>query len=331
MKIQELRTKILPSLRTPLMELPHLSAKLRGPRIFIKRDDLTGLTMGGNKTRALVSLMTDVKDMGTDIIIAVGPQQSNWLCSLTAMGRKLGMDVILFVLKGNDKIQGNLLLDKLLGADIMFTGMEIHELSVLYKQMDTLAARLRGQGRRPDVFHYGPVTPLGIVGYVFLTEEIFEQLQEKGVTAQHLYLSSGSGSTQAGLLLGAKYFESTLRIVGINPSRTTLRAEKIRTIADLANETARLLEMDCIIEPEEIIVHDEYIGNGPEPTKKSFEAMKLIAQTEGIFLDPTYTGRAMAALIDQIRQANIGAGDTVVFYHSGGLPSIFAYNEELST
>lgn len=330
MKIQELHTIRLLSFPTPLMELPRLSSKLGGPQIFIKRDDLTGLAMGGNKTRALEFLMADAKDMGTDIVIAVGPQQSNWLCNLTAVARKLGMDVILFVFKGYNKIQGNLLLDKLLGAEIVFTGMEIHELSVLYKQMDNLAAELRGQGRRPYVLHYGPVPHLGIAGYVSLALEIFRQLHEMGVTAQHLYLASGSGSTQAGLILGTKYFEANLRIVGINSSGISLRAEKIRAIADLANEAAKLLEMDCIIEPGEIIVHDEYTGNDPAPTKESIEAMKLVAQTEGIFLDPTYTGKAMAALIDQIRQGNIQSGDTAIFYHSGGLPSIFAYSEEFS-
>lgn len=329
MKIREIQPTGLIQLPTPLMEAPRLSAKLGTGRIFIKRDDLTGLALGGNKTRALEPLMIDAKNTGADIIVAVGPQQSNWLCTLSASARKLGMDVILFILKGDDRVQGNLLLDKLLGAEIILTGMDVHALPILYEKMNILADELRCQGRRPYVLQYGPVTPLGITGYVYLASEICNQLQEKGVKAQHLFLASGSGCTQAGLILGAKYFKAPFNIIGINPSGTSVRAEKIRKIADLANQTAKLLEMDCIIDPGEIIVYDEYIGNGPVPTKESIDAIKLVAQTEGIFLDPIYTGKAMAALIDQILKGNIQYGDIVIFYHSGGLPAIFAYSETL--
>jgi D-cysteine desulfhydrase len=330
MKIEQIQPTGLLHLPTPLMEAPRLSAKMGASKIFIKRDDLTGLALGGNKGRALEYLLTDTKNTGTDIIVAVGPQQSNWLCNLSAAARKLGMDVTLFILMGDDRVQGNLLLDKLLGAEIIWTGMDVHALPTLYKKMDILADELRRQGRRPFVFHYGPVAPLGIAGYVYLVSEICEQLQEKGVKAQHLFLASGSGCTQAGLILGAKYFKANFNIIGVNPSGTSSKTEKIHKIADLANQTAKLLEMDCVIDPGEIIVYDEYIGNGPVPTKESIEAIKLVGQTEGIFLDPIYTGKAMAALIDQIHKGNIPYGDTVIFYHSGGLPAIFAYQEALA-
>jgi len=328
MGIGEIQTIRLCTLPTPLTEAPRLSARLGGPQIFIKRDDLTGLAMGGNKARALEFLMTEVKDVGTDIVLAVGPEQSNWLCNVTAAARKLGMDVILFIINGNHKTQGNLLLDRILGAEIRF--MEVHGLSTVYEQMDNLAAELRSQGHRPYVFYYGgAIGPLGIAGYVSLVSEICRQLQEKGLTAQYLFLASGSGCTQAGLILGARYFKAPFKIVGINPSGRSSRAEKICKIADLANETAKFLRIDCSFTPDKIIVHDGYIGSGPLPTNESIQAIKLLAETEGVFLDPIYSGKAMAALIDQVRDGKIKREDTVIFYHSGGLPAIFAYNEEL--
>jgi len=311
------------------MEAPRLSAKLGGPQILIKRDDLTGLAMGGNKARSLEFLMTEARDMGADIVVAVGPQQSNWLCNLTAAARKLGMDVILFVFKGTDKIQGNLLLDKLLGAEIRFTGVEIHNISIANKQMDNLAAELRSQDRKPYVLHYGAVAPLGIAGYVTLASEICKQLQERRLTAQYLFLGSGSGCTQAGLILGARYYQAPFEVVGIMLTSPYTREEQVRSVTNESNETAKFLEMDFTLKPEEIICHGEYAASYA-PTKKSIEAIKLVAETEGIFLDPIYMGKVMAALVDQVHNGKIKREDTVILYHSGGLPAIFAYNEELS-
>ena len=330
MKIEEISPTRLCTLPTPLMEAPRLSAKLGGPQIFIKRDDLTGLTMGGNKARSLEFLMTEAKDMGADIVVAVGPQQSNWLCNVSAAARKLGMEVILFLLKGNDKVQGNLLLDKLLGAELRFTGIEIQNLSIINEQMDNLATELRSQGRRPYVLRYGAVEPLGIVGYVFLASEICRQLQEKRLTAQYLFLADGSGCTHAGLILGAKYNKAPFEVVGVllNPKKS--REEQACTIADAANETAKFLDIDFTFKPEEIVCSDAYVGSSV-PIKKSIEAVRLVAEAEGIFVDPIYTGKSMAALVDYVRDGKIKREDTVIFYHSGGLPAIFAYSEELST
>ena len=330
MKIEELHRLRLCTLPTPLMEAPQLSAKLGGPRILIKRDDLTGLAMGGNKSRPLEFLMTGAKDMGADVIITAGYEQSNWVCNQLAAARKLGMDVILFLVKGNRRFQGNLLLYKLLGAEIKFTDIEISDLPVLYKQMDDMAAELRSQGRRPYVVYYEAVGLLGIASYVLLASEIRKQLQEKEITAQYLFLTSGSGCTQAGLILDAKYFKAPFKVVGVMPNHRYSREQRVQMITDYANETAKFLDMNLTFKSEEINYYDEYAGeNYSGPTKKGIEATKFLAGTEGIFLDPLYTSKSMACLIDQVQDGRIGREDTVVYYHSGGLPIIFAHNEEL--
>ena len=327
--MREIHHISLCTLPTPLMEMPQLSAKLEGPRILIKRDDLTGLAMGGNKGRALEFLMAEAKDMGADVVVAVGPQQSNWLCNLTAAARKVGMDVILFLLKGTDEVQGNLLLDKFLGAEIKLTGMERRDISAVNKQMDNLAAELRSQGRKPYILRYGTIAPLGMVGYVYLASEICQQLQEKQLAAQYLFLANGSGCTHAGLVLGAKYYQAPFKVVGIMLDPTNSRDGQARIISDEANKTARFLEMDFTSKSDEITCHDEYAGSFI-PTKKSIEASRLVAETEGFFVDPIYTGKVMEALIDQIRDGKIKREDTVILYHSGGLPAMFAYSKELS-
>lgn len=326
-RTQPIRFLALP---TPLIEAPRLSAKLGGPQILIKRDDLTGLAMGGNKARTLEFLIAEAKYINADILIGIGPPHSNWLSLLTAAGRKFGMDVILFILKSECEIQGNLLLNKLLGAELKFTNMTIHELPILHKELDNFADKLRSEGRRPYVLRYGPVPIVGITGYISLASEIIKQLQEKSLIAHHLFLASGSGCTQSGLIIGAKYHKATFKIVGINPSGNSSSTVKISKITNMVNETTTFLKIDCNVKPNEVIVYDDYIGNGPTPTKESIEAVKLCAETEGIFLDPIYTGKAMAALVDQIRQGSIKSKETVVFYHSGGLPALFSYSEQLS-
>jgi D-cysteine desulfhydrase family pyridoxal phosphate-dependent enzyme len=329
MKVKKIGHTRLCNLPTPLMEAPRLSAKLGGPQILIKRDDLTGLAMGGNKARSLEFLMTEAMDMDADIVVAVGPQQSNWLCNLTAAARKLGMDVVLLLLKGTNRIQGNLLLNKLLGADIRFTDIEKPDLSIAHEQMNELADKLRGHGRKPYVLHYGAVAPLGITGYVSLASEICKQLQEKRLEVQYLFLANGSGCTQAGLILGARYHQASFEVVGIMLDSSHSKEVQVRLIADQANETAKFLELNSTFNHEDIICYEEFVGSSA-PTKKSVEAVRLVAETEGIFLDPIYSGKAMAALADQVRDGKFNSEDTVILYHSGGLPGIFAYNEELS-
>ncbi len=328
MKLEDIHSVRLCTLPTPLVAAPRLSDQLGGPRIFFKRDDLTGLSMGGNKARCLEFLMAEAKDKSSDTVIALGPQQSNWLCAVTAAARKMGMDVILFLLKGSNEVQGNLLLDKLLGADIRFTDVDIKNIAEAQKQMENLAKDLSRAGHKPYVLPYGPVPTLGIAGYVSLGLEICQQLEERNITADHVFLGSGSGCTQAGLILGAKQRKASFKINGVMLDPRYSKEEQVRIVAKEANEAAKFLGMDFTVTPEEIICHEGY--SDYQPTEKVIEAVRLLARTEGIFIDPAYTGKVMAALIDQIRQGRMKRKDTVVFYHSGGLPYIFVYNEMLS-
>ena len=331
MELDELARLKLCALPTPLMEAPTLSKALGGPRILIKRDDLTGLAMGGNKSRPMEFIMTEAQQKNADVLVAAGYEGSNWVANLAAAARKVGMDVVLFLVKGTGKMQGNLLLYRLLGADIHFTELEIHERKAIYKEMDSLAEELRNKGRRPYLMYYEPVGPLGIASYVLLAREIFTQLKERGITAQYLFHTSGSGSTQAGLILGAKHFQVPLNVIGVMPNHRDTKEERIRRIADNANKTAEFLDMSARFDCEEIRYDEAYAGEAYSgPTKKGRDAIRLVAGTEGIFLDPAYSAKSMACLIDHVRDGRIGKKDTVIYYHTGGIPLIFSHSEELS-
>lgn len=335
MKIEEMHPVTLCILPTPLMEMPVLSAKLGGPQILIKRDDLTGLAIGGQKSRLLEFELSVAKDMGADTVIAGSGPQENIAPQIAAAARKLGMDIITLIYKDDYRIQGNFLLLNLL-AEIKVTDIEHGERAkvsnqMVSKQMEELAAELRSKGRRPYIIPlFG--SKVSLVGYARAVSEICKQLQERGMTAQHLFLATYTGYTQAGLSLGVKYFEAPFKIVGTTATdRFLTREEQVHNITHLVNTAAKFFEMNFTFTSDEVILHDEYIGEGYSiPPKKSIEAVKLVAQTEGIFLDPIYTGRAMAALIDQVCEGKIKREDTVIFYHSGGLPTIFTYSEELS-
>jgi len=332
MELDELARLRLCALPTPLMEAPTLSKALGVPRILIKRDDLTGLALGGNKSRPMEFIMTEAQQKKADILVAAGYEGSNWVSNLVAAARKLGMEVALFLVKGTRKMQGNLLLFKLLGAEIHYTELDIHERKTLYEQMDSFAAELRKNGRRPYVMYYEAVGPLGIASYVLLAREIFVQLREMGLTAQYLYHTSGSGSTQAGLILGAKHFQVPLNVIGVMPNHRDTREERVRRITDNANRTAEFLDMSARFVCEEIRYDETYAGEDYSgPTKKGKDAIRLVAETEGIFLDPAYSAKSMACLIDHVREGRIGKKNTVIHYHSGGIPLIFSHSEELST
>jgi 1-aminocyclopropane-1-carboxylate deaminase/D-cysteine desulfhydrase-like pyridoxal-dependent ACC family enzyme len=316
------------TLPTPLVEAPGLSAELGGTRILIKRDDLIGLALGGNKSRSLEYILAEAISQGVDIVLAIGPQQSNWLCSLTAASQKLGVKVILFLLKGNNEFQGNLLLNKILGADIRFTDIDMQNMDEAQKQMENLAIDLRNQGHTPYILNYGPVPSLGIAGYISLALEICNQLEEKKINAQHLFVGSGSGCTQAGLILGSKLRNATFKIHGIMLDPRFSKSEQISIVANEANDAAKLLGIDLIITPEEVICHEGY--SNYKPTDEVIKAIKIVAQREGFFLDPAYTGKVMAAMMKQIHNGKINPSEITIFYHSGGIPNIFNYKEMLS-
>lgn len=329
MAIEDLLRIKLANLPTPLSEAPRLSAALGGPRILIKRDDLTGLAMGGNKARKLEFILADAKAKGADVLIATGSSQSNFAMQAATAGRKLGMDAILVLFKGpHPEMQGNLLLDKVLDAEVRIMDVTLSERDKIYKAMDQLADELRKKGRNPYVIPSGGSTPLGIIGYVIAAQEISQQLNQLSITADYLFVTSGGGGTHGGLALGVKHYKIPLKVIGSSVSYT--KEECQSKLAELCNSGAKTLGWNVTMSPDEFTVFDDYVGEGYAiPTKACIEAIKLVAKTEGIFLDPVYTGKTMAALIDLVHKGRFTSKDVIVFVHTGGMPALFAYNKEL--
>jgi 1-aminocyclopropane-1-carboxylate deaminase/D-cysteine desulfhydrase-like pyridoxal-dependent ACC family enzyme len=317
----------LAKLPTPLDEAPRFSAALGGPRILIKREDLTGLAFGGNKTRMLEFRMANALREGADCIINGAAVQSNDCRQTAAAGAKLGLKVYLVLKEGRNRSdaapQGNFLLDQLLGAEVVTIAPDE---SVSQRQaMLDLADRLRSDGHRPYLAFQD--LHLWAVAYVDCFLEIHNQLAAMGVQAQYIYLTSELMS-QAGLMLGIRAIDAPLSVVGMSPSHH--RADALERIVSLATEAGRFLGLDVSFSSANVNNTDAYVGEAyGRPTQAGVEAIKLLAQTEAILLDPVYSSKGMAGLIDHIRQGSIGKDDTVVFVHTGGSPALFAYNREL--
>ncbi|MCL0059728.1 D-cysteine desulfhydrase family protein [Dehalococcoidia bacterium] len=317
---------------TPLHELPHLSAALGGPRIFVKRDDLSGLALGGNKCRKLEYVLADALKNGVDTLITSGSSQSNHALQTAAAARKLGMEAYLVLVKGmHVETQGNLLLQNILNSTVNI--VEVADPSEMFttmpRKMNELADELRSKGRTPLVIPAGAEFPLGTVGWVDAAEEIGRQLKDQEIDAQYVVLAHSGGGTQAGLVLGFKQLKLPLNVVGI--STMYQKSAAVNEVVTLANDTARLLGFDVTITPDEVTLYDDYIGEGYGiPTEGCIEAIRLVAQTEAIFLDPVYSAKAMAGFVDLIRKGEFTSKDTVLFIHTGGVPALFAYHQELA-
>ena len=317
---------------TPLTEAHHLSAALGGPRIIIKRDDLTGLALGGNKCRKLEFVMADAKLKGIDTVITTGSSQSNFALQMATAARKLDMEAYLVLFKGvHPETQGNLLLHDILDSKVRIIELDLSELlgGTIMVKMNALADELSQQGRHPLVIPAGAHTPIGTTGWVNAADEIWQQLQAQNIDARYLVVTNGSSGTQAGLEVGVKYLKLPLKVIGISVFNKAANA--INEVVNMANETAKFLNLDLAFTPDEITVYDDYIGEGYGIiTDGCIQAIRLVAQTEGIFLDPVYTGKAMAGFIDLIHKGKFTAKDTVVFIHSGGIPALFAYDKEIA-
>lgn len=326
-QLPRIQLAILP---TPLQDCPRLTATLSGPHILIKRDDLTGLAFGGNKTRKLEFWMADARDKGANVVITGAGVQSNHCRQTVAAANKLGMKTVLVLFgKIGDELQGNLLLDDILGAEIinMEEGDHYSVRPLLYE----VAEEYREKGYSPYVIDgIGPSAPLGAVAYVECAVELCDQLQEQGVTADYIVTASGSGGTHAGLALGAKLLGASFKVFGISVRRQ--EKEILPSVAGQANKVAEILGVDVSLSPDEVLVDDGYVGQGYGiPTDLGREAIRLAAQTEGIMLDPTYTGKVMSGLIDLIRQGLFSPDSTIVYLHTGGTPIIFARSEFLAS
>jgi len=333
MSIVKLPRVALGNLPTPLHELPRLSAALGGPRIFMKRDDLTGLALGGNKCRKLEYVLADAKKRGVDTLITSGSSQSNFALQMAAAARKVRMQPYLVLVKGvHVETQGNLLLHNILDSTVNI--LEVSDPGEMFttmpKKMNELADELRGKGRNPLVIPAGAFTPLGTAGWVNAAEEISQQLEDQGIEIHYVVLANGTGGTQAGLVLGFKQLKLHPDVVGMSVFYE--KSEAINAVVTQVTETARLLGLDAAITPGEVTVYDDYIGQGYGiPTKECIEAIRVVAQTEAIFLDPVYTGKAMAGLIDLVSKGQFARKDRLLFIHTGGVAADFAYAEELRT
>jgi len=305
----------LAHLPTPIEALPGLTRLLGGPRLFIKRDDLTGLGLGGNKTRKLEFLAADALAGGARMLISTGAPQSNHCRQVAAAAAPLGLGCLV-VLAGDDPgtRQGNLLLDALSGAKIIFVPKERRD-EALREQYECA----RAQGLSPYLIPYGGSNALGAQAYAHAMRELAEQR----FSPDWIVFATSSGGTQAGLVLGAKETGFTGKILGISVDES---ASKLQArVAALAAEAAALKGGSLSFEPDEILVNDSYCAAGYGVLQPAeVEAIKSFARADGILLDPVYTGRAAAGLVDLIRTGFFTREETVLFWHTGGTPALFA-------
>jgi D-cysteine desulfhydrase family pyridoxal phosphate-dependent enzyme len=322
MRLASLPRIRLAHLPTPLEEAPFLSAALGGPRIFIKRDDCTGLALGGNKTRKLEYLIADAQSKGASVVITCGSDRSNHCRQTAAAARVAGMKCVLVLnsTTAEPAIQGNLLLDRMLGAQIRFVGSEAER----DPMMEQVASEYREQGGEPYIIANGGSDPIGTAGYVAAIFELMEQLDDLGLEPSHLYTTSSlSGGTHAGLAIGAAIAGATFHVQGIaiEGSEDEVRA----VVLPLANATAHYLESDAVLTPHDIRIDANYVGPGyAMNSDASLDAMNTVARTQAILLDPVYTAKTMAGLIGHIKAGQLGPADIVVFLHSGGSPALFS-------
>ena len=329
MKLNTLPRVRLATLPTPLQELTNLTKVLKGPRIFAKRDDLTGLALGGNKTRKLEFIMGEAVVAKADSIVTSAGFHSNWCTQTAAAARKLGMKAVLIKdgpVDGYDpqEYDGNQLLHFLMGAEIRTVRPENSE-----RTQEEEMARLKKEGRRPHLLTVTGSTPPGVAGYITCMLELFSQAVDMGIAVNYLVHASGSGGTQAGLILGAKAFSTNIRVIG-STTGSRSQAEQIDNVSNIIRESQIFLETDLKITREDIIVFDQYAGAGYGfMTPGKAEAICMVAETEGMFLDPVYTGSAMACLIDLCRKGFFKQDDGVVFLHTGGQAALFPYKTPL--
>jgi len=320
----------LAQLPTPLEDAPHLSSVLGGPRILIKRDDLTGLALGGNKVRKLEFLLADALAQGADTVLTTGAVDSNHCRMTAAAAARLGLRCILLLATKHESppLQGNLLLDHLFGAEVHFYSAPVPTAGS--DRLQELADAVRAHGGKPYVFPAGGSTALGILGYALMVEELIGQLAARNLTADYVVVASGTGGTHAGLLLGSALFRPNFTAIAINVIEADNTALSQRTRAVYA-EGAALLDLAENQAIPAFTVRDGYVGEGYGILSPGCaEAIRLLARTEGILLDPVYTGKAMAGLIDLIRKGEVGTGKTVIFLHTGGAPALFTQADEVA-
>ncbi len=317
---------------TPLECLTNLSDHLGGPRIWAKRDDCTGLAMGGNKARQLEFYIGDAVSKGADTVLTTGATQSNHVRMTVAAARKLGLEVEVQLEKRVDGRQpayyesGNPFLIKLMGAKIHFYP-EGEDEDGADAAMDARADELRAEGKKPYVIPLsGSHTPYGSLGYVKAAEELVQQFAKQSLEISGIALASGSATTHAGLVAGMKALDSGIPVYGLCIRRGQ-DAQRVRVL-EKAQKVAEMIGHEGAVSDTDVLLDDSMLAPGyGQLNDNCLEAMKLAAFHEGILLDPTYTGKSMAGLIDMIRKGRFTKGQDVVYLHTGGTPALFGYPE----
>lgn len=316
----------LGQLMTSLEPMPRLSAALGGPALYIKRDDCTGLATGGNKTRKLEFLVADALAKGADTLITQGATQSNHARQTAAAAAKVGMKCLILLEDrtgnpdSNYKFSGNVFLDRLLGAPTRTYAANTD----MNAAMAAVADEVRKSGGKPYVIPGGGSNSIGALGYVNCALEIVAQANEQLLRVDYVVHATGSAGTQAGLVTGFEGMRSGIDVLGIGV-RAPREAQE-NSVYKLACETADLLGMSGAVKRERVVANSDYVGEGYGiPTPGMVEAVSLLAQTEGILLDPVYSGKGMAGLVDLIRKGHFKKDANIVFVHTGGSAALFGY------
>ncbi|OIP83787.1 MAG: D-cysteine desulfhydrase [Rhodobacterales bacterium CG2_30_65_12] len=321
----------LAHLPTPLERLDRLSDALGGPEIWIKRDDCTGLSTGGNKTRKLEFLMAEALDEGADMVMTQGATQSNHARQTAAFAARLGLACHLLLEDRtgsedpNYNRNGNVLLDHLHGATTEKRpgGLDMQA------EMEAVAEKFRAEGRKVYVIPGGGSTPTGALGYVNCAFELLGQANDRGLVIDHIVTATGSAGTQAGLITGLKAINAGIPLTGIGVRAPKEKQEDM--VFALAQATAEKLGCPGVVAREDVVADSSYVGPGYGiPREDTIEAIKMFAELEGILLDPVYSGKGAAGLIDYCRSGKFGKGERVVFLHTGGSAALFGYDSVLT-
>jgi L-cysteate sulfo-lyase len=313
-------------MHTPLEFMPRLTAALGGPRLYIKRDDCTGLAGGGNKTRKLEFLMAEALAQGADTVITQGATQSNHARQTVAAAVRLGMKSIILLEDRtgfddpNYVLGGNVFLDHLMGAPTR----TYPAATDMNAAMRAVAEEVKAQGGKPYVIPGGGSNPVGALGYVNCAIEILTQANDMQLRVDHVVHATGSAGTQAGLVAGFAGLNSGIPVLGIGV-RAAQPAQEAN-VYKLACETADLLGMSGAVKREHVMANCDYVGDGyGKPTPGMVEAVSMLARTEGLLLDPVYSGKGMAGLIDLVRKGQFSKDENIVFVHTGGSAALFSY------
>lgn len=319
--------RFIAHLPTPLERLDRLSKELGGPEIWIKRDDCTGLSTGGNKTRKLEFLMAEAELEGADMVITQGATQSNHARQTAAFAAKLGIPchILLEDRTGSDNANyntnGNVLLDHLHGAttEILPGGTD------MAAEMEAVAEKMRADGKTVYIIPGGGSNPTGALGYVNCAFELLGQVNNSNLKIDHIVHATGSAGTQAGLITGLKAINANISLLGIGVRAPKALQEE--NVYKLALATAEKLGCPGIVQREDVVANTDYVGEGYGiPTQSGIEAIRMFAELEGILLDPVYSAKGAAGLIDLIRKGVFSKDERIVFIHTGGSVALFGYD-----